>query len=261
MSDISNIYSNVGATNDSASLYKTQSTKEADKAEASSKKSNVKGKVIGEPQLSDKAAAYYDKLKSKFHNMDFILVSKDQKENAKQHAVSYANASKTVVLIDEEKIERMANDEEYRKQYEGIIEKAQAGFAQVKSQAEASGANVVGYGMEVNDDGTATLFAVLEKQSVAQSERIAEKRAEKKAAAKAEAKKEAKERQAEKLEEAKEARAEQAENATKTERTLISANSFEELFQKIGDYLQNEKVDSVRTEAEKAVGQNIDFSA
>ena len=45
-----------------------------------------------------------------------------------------------------------------------------------------------------------------------------------------------------------EARAEQAENATKSERTLISANSFEELFQKIGDYLQNEKVDSVRTQ-------------
>lgn len=261
MSDISNIYSNIGATYDSASLYKTQSTKESEKTEASNKKSNVYGKTIGEPQLSDKASSYYEKLKSKFKNMDFILVSSDQKENAKQQAVSYANANKTVVLIDEEKIERMANDEEYRKKYEGIIEQAMTGFAQVKSQAEASGASVVGYGMEVNDNGTTTLFAVLEKQSIAQSERIAEKRAEKKAEAKAEAKKEAKEKQAEKLEEAKEARAEQAENTAASERTLISANSFEELFQKISDYLQNEKVDSVRTEAEMAVGQNIDFSA
>ena len=42
--------------------------------------------------------------------MDFILVSEDQKETAKAQAGSYANASKTVVLIDEDKIERMAAD-------------------------------------------------------------------------------------------------------------------------------------------------------
>lgn len=53
--------------------------------------------------------------------MDFILVSKDQKANAQANAASYANAGKMVVLIDEEKVERMAADENYRKQYEGII--------------------------------------------------------------------------------------------------------------------------------------------
>ena len=37
------------------------------------------GTVVGNVELSDKAKAYYDKLKNKFHGMDFILVSKDMK--------------------------------------------------------------------------------------------------------------------------------------------------------------------------------------
>jgi hypothetical protein len=53
--------------------------------------------------------------------MDFILVSKDMKEMAKANAGSFANPNKMVVLIDEEKIERMAVDEQYRKQYESVI--------------------------------------------------------------------------------------------------------------------------------------------
>ena len=56
--------------------------------------------------------------------MNFILVSEDQKENAKANAAGYANSNNMVVLIDEDKIERMASDENYRKQYEGIIANA-----------------------------------------------------------------------------------------------------------------------------------------
>ena len=40
------------------------------------KKSAVtNGKTIGDPQLSEKAQKYYEQLKKKFSNMDFILVS------------------------------------------------------------------------------------------------------------------------------------------------------------------------------------------
>mgnify|MGYP007104309987 CR=1 FL=1 len=82
-----------------------------------------------------------------------------------------------VVLIDEEKIERMATDENYRKQYEGIIKNAASGLSQLKSQIESSGQsqNVVGYGMKVNDGGTATFFAVLKKSSADQKARIEKK--------------------------------------------------------------------------------------
>lgn len=84
-----------------------------------------------------------------------------------------------VVLIDEDKVERMAEDENYRKQYEAIIANAASGISQLKSSLESSGANVKGFGMQVNDGGTATYFAVLEESSAAQRERIEKKAAEK----------------------------------------------------------------------------------
>ena len=43
----------------------------------------VSGKTIGNPKLSDEASKYYEQLKKKYSNMDFILVSKDKKEQAK----------------------------------------------------------------------------------------------------------------------------------------------------------------------------------
>ena len=128
------------------------------------KSGSVSGKTIGSPKLSKKAADYYESLKKKYSNMDFILVSEDKKEQAKAQASCYANASKMVVLIDEDKVERMAEDENYRKQYEAIIANAASGISRLKSSLESSGANVKGFGMQVNDGGTATYFAVLERE-------------------------------------------------------------------------------------------------
>ena len=79
-----------------------------------SKKPRYYGKQIGSPVLSEEGEKYYEQLKKKFGNMEFILVSKDMKQQAKTMAASFANPYKTVVLIDEEKIERMAEDEAYR---------------------------------------------------------------------------------------------------------------------------------------------------
>ena len=123
------------------------------------------GQTIGQPELSEKAAKYYEQLKKKYGNYDFILVSRDQKENAKANAAKYANGYKTVVLIDEDKIEQMATDEKFRKQYEGILSGAAAQIQQLKTSLQSSGANVKGFGMQVNDGGTLSFFAVLKKSS------------------------------------------------------------------------------------------------
>lgn len=223
------------------------------------KSGSVSGKTIGSPKLSKKAADYYESLKKKYSNMDFILVSEDKKEQAKAQASNYANASKMVVLIDEDKVERMAEDENYRKQYEAIIANAASGISRLKSSLESSGANVKGFGMQVNDGGTATYFAVLEESSAAQRERIEKKAAEKKAAEK----KAEKKHQKEKLEEARSEKTEKTDVSDKTDTdsgtVTITASSVEELLQKIQDYMQLAKSDTVLTEAEKKVGQNIDF--
>lgn len=101
-------------TDGNASSEKTGKANKADKTDRTGKTGTVTGRTIGNPKLSEKAAKYYEELKRKYSNMDFILVSEDQKEKARAQAGSYANASKMVVLIDEDKIERMAEDENYR---------------------------------------------------------------------------------------------------------------------------------------------------
>lgn len=212
---------------------------------------NTSGKTIGQPKLSEKAQKYYDELKSKYQNLDFVLVSKDMKEMAKANAASFANPNKMVVLIDEEKIERMAEDEQFRKKYEGIIASAGTKLPEL-GQAIGNTSGVKGFGMQVNDDGSTSFFAVMQKSFDAQAKRIeeirAEKREEKRLAEKKADKKEWEERLNEKR---------AANKATRDE--VITAGSIEELIQKIEEYNFNYRADTVQTEAEKYVGTTIDF--
>jgi len=115
-------------------------------------------------------------------------------------------------------------------------------------QLKESGTEVKAFGIEFNDDGTASYFAVVDKSIAAQKERIennmAEKRAEKKA--------DAKEANADKLE--------GKHTGRKEDLTTVTASSMEELIKKIKDVMYEAKADSVMTEQEKLVGQNFDFS-
>ena len=151
MSNISEI-----AANNSSGAY--EAIKNSGVKENSGVKTGNYGKTIGKAQLSETGAKYYEELKKKYSNMDFVLVSKDMKDYAKQNASSFGNANRMVVLIDEEKIERMATDENYRAKYEGLIARAQSQMPQLKSIAEQNG-NVKAIGMQVNDNGTASFFA------------------------------------------------------------------------------------------------------
>ena len=125
---------------------------------------NGYGTVIGNVELSDKAKDYYNKLKAKFGNMDFILVSKDMKSQVQANAAAYGNASKQVVLIDDEKIEKMATDESFRRKYEGIIAMSQAKLQEAKNSLTSSGASVNNFGMSVDANGKATFFATVERR-------------------------------------------------------------------------------------------------
>ena len=169
------------------------------------------GLAIGDVQLSDKAKEYYEKLKSKFGNMEFILVSNDLKSEVQKNAASYGNANKQVVLIDVEKLEKMANDPSYAKKYEGIIAMAQTKLAEMKNSLVSSGASVKNFGINVDSNGNASYFATLEKSSEAQAKRIEKQREAKAEAKRAEKKKTEKEKAEERVEEAREKRHEEAE--------------------------------------------------
>lgn len=233
-----------------------------------SKKDGI-GMAIGDVQLSDKAKDYYNQLKSKFGNMEFIAVSKDMKSQVQANAAAYGNANKQVVLIDDEKLEMMANDESFRKKYEGIIAMSQSQLASAKNSLASSGASVKNFGMSVNSDGSTNFFATLEKSSDDQTKRIEKKQAEKKAAKAKEKKveeKKAKEKRLEKAKEekkAKEAKLEDSddESVIKGDKEYVKfeANSMEDLLNKVSKYAYDNSAKNVMTEEEKAVGQLFDF--
>ena len=187
----------MGATVGTADVANAAAATYADAVQSTQKKNRVNGKTIGEPQLSDKGAKYYEQLKAKYGNYDFILVSKDQKANAERNAAQYANKNKTVVLIDEEKIEKMATDPEYRKKYESILSGAKSQLQQL-AKSLGNQAGVKGYGIKVNDNGASSFFAAVDKNAAAnqkaQQKRMAKKAAEKKEAKKKASKKEQEER-------------------------------------------------------------------
>lgn len=228
------------------------------------KKTKVSGRTVGSPELTEKAAKYYEELKKKYGNLDFILVSKDQKEYAKANASRYSNPNKMVVLIDEEKIERMAEDEKFRSQYESIISQGANGLTQLKSKLANMGLNVKSCGMYVYDNGATSFFATMDQSFKAQNKTAQERLARKKAAKKAEEKKAARKaeekKQQEKLEagraEKKEIREEFFESDEDGEVTF-TADSIEDLISQIenADYLIRK---DIRSSFEKQVGQRFD---
>ena len=130
--------SNISEITANSSAPVLESVKNSSVKEKSGVTNTNYGKTIGKAQLSEEGAKYYEELKKKFGDMDFVLVSKDMKNYAKQNASSFGNANRMVVLIDEEKIERMATDSEFRAKYEGLIAKAQNSMPALKALAEQS---------------------------------------------------------------------------------------------------------------------------
>jgi len=224
------------------------------------------GMTIGDVQLSDKAKDYYNSLKSKYHNMEFIAVSKDMKAQVQQNAASYGNANKMVVLIDEEKLERMATDESYRKKYEGIIAMAQTKMSEAKMGLASSGASVKNFGMSVDSNGKESFFATVNKSSDLQKKRTEKKAAEKKAQKLQEKKKAEKKAQEERIQKARDKKAEKEgtdkdDSRIKDDEEYVTfeADSMDELLSKVQTYSYNNASGKVMTQAEQMVGTKIDF--
>lgn len=246
MGQISNVASNYAADYQ----YRAEQTKKKQQTGAVERMDRTYGRTIGEPELSEKAQEYYKKLKEKYSNMDFILVSPELKEEAEAKKGTYASSKELLVLIDSDKIEKMASDENFRKKYESILDSASMQMQQMKSELGGNADAVSSFGMTFDDKGNASFFAVVDKSLAAQKERITEKREEAAKEKKAEAKKEA-------AEAAKEKKAEAKKNA---DTTTVTASSWQELLNKIEELLSDGRGERILTTAEKAVGQSIDYT-
>ena len=225
------------------------------------------GNTIGDVKLSEKATDYYNKLKAKFHNMDFIAVSKDMKAQVQQNAASYGNPNKMVVLIDEEKLERMATDESFRKKYEGIIAMSQSRLAEAKNSLSGSGASLKSFGMSVDSDGKESFFATAAKSKDQQKKRLEKKAAEKKdqkLKEKKKAEKKAAEERIKKAHEKKNEESEQKENdineiPDNEEYVIFEADSMDELLSRVQDYSYRDASNRVLSAVERNLGSHIDF--
>ncbi len=206
------------------------------------------GVTVGNVNLSDKAKEYYAKLKEKFHGMDFILVSADMKDQVESHASLYGSSAKPVVLIDDEKIERMANDPEYAKKYEGIIESSMLKLEAAKNSLAATGASIKNFGMSVGEDGKTSFFAVIEKAGEA-ADRIREKKLAEHKEAKAKEKKKAEKEEAE----------ERIEKISERNREYVefASDSLEDLIDKVSKYAFDSSESLFL--ANQGIGQSIDF--
>ena len=196
----------------------------------------VNGKnSIGNPKLSDTASKYYENLKAKYGDMEFVLVADDQMETAKEQSSNIASDKSMIVLISESELEEMATNEETRTKNEKLIEDAKAQMPDMLEKLKESGTEIKSFGIEIKD-GTASYFAVLDKASAAQKERIEAK-------------------QEEKLTEKK------ADKPNKKEDLVtISAGSIEELIKKLQSASYEAMADNIQTPQEKMVGQSFDFS-
>ncbi len=232
--------------------YRANQTK-ADKSQSTEKKSRVYGRTIGNPELSETAQKYYEELKKKYSNMDFVLVSPDKKAEAEQNKGMYASSKELLVLIDSDKIERMATDEAYRAKYEAILSGATAQMTQLKEQLGGNADRVSSIGMSFDDHGNASFFAVVDKSLAKQKERIEEKRE----TARKERREDQKEAAAKRREESQ---AKGTDIKNPHDYVTVTAGSMDELLKKIESVFLEERADTLMTENEKKVGQSFDYS-
>lgn len=135
-------------------------------------------------ELSREAKGLLKELQQKYGNMDIIV---GDYENEEEAAAYLARGTKEYsVLLGAKELEEMAKDKSVKKEYMDKIEGARNQLADLQTQLKEAGENVTKMGVVFEKDGTASLFASLEKTSEQQKERIEEareaKRSERKSA-------------------------------------------------------------------------------
>lgn len=220
---------------------------------------------VSNVNLSDAAKELLKELQSTYGNMDFIVADYETDEEAQEYLLR--GTKEYSVLLDPETLEAMAADESVKKEYISKLEDATVQLKDIASQLEESGENVTNLGISIKSDGTTTFFAQLEKVSEDRDKFTENMR---------QARKEAKEAQEEAIKERREAaaakRAGKGEESAKAEKTqnawdagkasgvkkaTVSADSVEELLEKI----RNIDWDQIEASAPAVVGGKIDFTA
>lgn len=153
------------------------------------------------------------------------------KGDTAEDVLSRSSKEVTVILSSEE-LERMASDEKYEQKYMKNVQGALRMSEQINREfgfesaygKKAGESTLSKIAISYHSDGTASIFAGLEKSSAAQKKRIEEARENHRAQKREQEEKEIKDRQDDKVAEKSNAH---------TKRTVVEARSVEELMKKI----------------------------
>ncbi len=216
----------------------SRKAEKADSKKADGTKKTDKNSV----QLSDKAKALLQELKKTYGNMDFFVADYDSEDEAAEYL---SRGTKDYsVLIDPEELERMADDEEVKKQNLSLLDEAVGKLDKVKEELKGTDREdeVVSLGVSIGKDGQVSYFAELEKAGERQKEFVDKILEDKKETAK----------------EAEKADKNQGKyNYEHSKRSTVTAGSVEELLEKINGF----DWDSVKEETTIPMpGKTFDFT-
>lgn len=221
-----------------------QSKTTANTSKAAETKSTAAAKNNSKVELSSGAKNLLKELQKTYGNTDFMIANYETEEEAAAY-LSRGTGAYSVLLTPDE-LEKMAADEDYKKQNLQTLDDAMTKLEDMKSQLGEKGENVKRVGVAIGDDGKISYFAELEKTTEKQRERIEKQRATKKEeAAKAE-----KEKMEERF-------ADGTFIRDGVKRTTLFADSVKELQDKIG------QVDwsTIREDGYDPRGSHFDFMA
>ena len=214
-------------------------------AKADDKKTdNAKKTNNNSVQLSDKAKALLQELKKTYNNADIYVAEYETDEEAAEYL---SRGSKDFsVLIDPEELERMANDEEVKKNNLNLLDESLGKLSEMKEELKETGREdeVVTLGVNIGKDGQVSYFAELEKSGERTKEFVDKMLEDKKEAAK-------------EAEDEKTGKAQNKYNYEHSKRATVSANSVEDLLEQI----KNFNWDTVKEETSIPMpGKNFDFT-
>ena len=151
--------------------------------------------------------------------MDFIVADYDSEEEAAAHLSR--GTKEYSVLIDAEELERMAADDDVKKQNLSLLDEAVGKLDEAKKQLGDHKDEVVSMGVSIGKNGEMSFFAELEKVSERQKDFVDKIREDKKEAAKEAESDKTNPRQAHRY------------DYERSKRTTVYASSTEELIDKI----------------------------
>lgn len=205
-------------------------------------KTTGSGKADSNIQLSDKAKALLQELKRTYSNMDFMVTDSESDEDAASY-LSHSTKEYSV-LIDSEELERMAADEDIKKQNMALLDEAVGKLDEVKDQLGDHKDEVARIGISIGKDGQLSYFAELEKVGERQKEFVDKIREDKKEAA-------------EKAETDKNGNKPHGYEYERSKRTTVYASTAEELI----DRIKNVDWDSIKEETTVPMpGDHFNFS-